>query len=269
MAQDNFSAALEETLRHEGGFVDHPLDPGGPTNLGITQATLAAFRGKPVSRAQLMALRKDEAAQIYRNGYWDAVKGDSLPAGIDLAVFDLAVNSGPGRSIRLLQQALGVPMDGVLGPRTLAALAEAAPLTVIDALTDLRLSFLRQLATWPVFGRGWEKRVRSVQQAARRSVPISPQNLPETRQHPADMPPQSILPPEKDTRMLNDTKSILLSRTVWANLIGLSAFGLGLIGIDTGLVDQNALVNAVLALITAGSFIASTFFRITSVHRLR
>ncbi len=109
----NFDAALDFVLRQEGGWSDHPLDPGGATNRGITRATLAQVRGRPVSKAELMALSLQETAAIYRRLYWDAAACDALPSGVDLAVFDLAVNSGPRRALLLLQEALEVPGDGI------------------------------------------------------------------------------------------------------------------------------------------------------------
>lgn len=168
-ASARFSACLAEVLRHEGGFVDHPADPGGATNRGITLATLSDWRGRPVSKSEVRALTVAEAAAIYRARYWDVVQGDRLPPGVDLAVFDFAVNSGPGRAARTLQQVLVVPQDGAIGPVTLAALARApGPVTLIIALCDARLRFLRGLPTWPTFGKGWARRVEEVEGAALR-----------------------------------------------------------------------------------------------------
>lgn len=108
MAASNFERALAHVLAFEGGFVNHPLDPGGATNLGITRAMLARARGRPVTVAHVRALTRAEAASIYRRFYWNAVRADDLPGGLDLAVFDLAVNAGPTRAARLLQRTLGV-----------------------------------------------------------------------------------------------------------------------------------------------------------------
>ena len=98
MTAANFDRALTAVLRHEGGYVDHPSDPGGATNLGVTRATLAQWRGRAVSKAEVKALTRAEAAKIYRALYWDEIAGDALPAGLDFAVFDYCVNSGPGRA---------------------------------------------------------------------------------------------------------------------------------------------------------------------------
>lgn len=166
-ASARFAACLAEVLRHEGGYVDHPNDPGGATNLGITRATLSDWRGRPVTKSEVRALTVAEASAIYRARYWDPVRGDALPPGVDLAVFDFAVNSGPGRAARTLQQVLGVTQDGAIGPITLAAIARApGPVTIIMDLCDARMRFLRGLGTWPTFGRGWTRRVAEVEAAA-------------------------------------------------------------------------------------------------------
>ncbi|MDO5621197.1 MAG: glycoside hydrolase family 108 protein [Paracoccus sp. (in: a-proteobacteria)] len=160
---DNFDAALAEVLAHEGGYVDHPKDPGGATNMGITRATLAAWRGRAVSKAEVKALTRAEASQIYKARYWDVVKGDNLPRGVDLVTFDPAVNSGTARGARWLQQALGVTADGKIGPATLAAANRADRVTTIKQACANRMGFLRGLGTWATFGRGWSRRVASIE----------------------------------------------------------------------------------------------------------
>lgn len=169
-----FAACLAETLRQEGGFVDHPLDPGGATNMGITRRTLATSRGVspwwklPV--ADVRKLAEPEAASIYRARYWQPCRGDALPPGLDLAVFDYAVNSGPDRAIQALQRALGVTADGRIGPQTLGALQAKIALRgaadLIVALCNGRLSFLDQLTLSATFGAGWRHRVDLIRAAA-------------------------------------------------------------------------------------------------------
>lgn len=161
-----FARCVAEVLKHEGGFVHHPRDPGGATNRGITLATLADWRGREVTPADVQAMTEAEAREIYRARYWNAVQGDHLPAGVDLAVFDLAVNSGVGRAARMLQQQLGVTVDGAIGPRTLAAVGRVNASRLTGDLCRARLAFLRGLSTWDVFGKGWERRVADVQRAA-------------------------------------------------------------------------------------------------------
>ena len=164
--KDNFEACLAHVLQSEGGYVDHPSDPGGSTNMGITIATLRTWRGRSVTKADVKALTRAEAAAIYRKNYWDAVRGDDLPRGLDLVAFDAAVNSGVSRGAKWLQSALGVPADGKVGPKTIAAANAAHKDAVIDRACDLRLGFLRQLGTWKTFGKGWTRRVESVREAA-------------------------------------------------------------------------------------------------------
>lgn len=163
MAAANFAGALAIELAHEGGYVDHPRDPGGATNLGITLATLR--RHKPgATKADVKALTPATVAPIYRRDYWDAVRGDDLPSGVDLATFDPAVNSGPPRAAKWLQGALSVAVDGQIGSATIAA-AHAAPdkTAVIRRLCRARMSFLGALKTFDVFGKGWTRRVASIE----------------------------------------------------------------------------------------------------------
>jgi lysozyme family protein len=248
MASTSFPHALAFILRQEGGFVHHPADPGGATQFGITRRTLALSRGRPVSVDDVRALTREEAGYIYRSLYWNAVRADELPAGIDLVVFDIAVNSGPGRAVRLLQAALDVDVDGILGPVTMSTARAAEPSETIRGLTRLRLAFLARLSGWPVFGRGWRRRALAVEQEALRR---------------ADQTSTTT----KDQPMI-DSKAILASRTVWVNLIGLLAVGLGFLGFDTSRLDASAVAEATVQMIAAASFVASTVFRIAATKQL-
>ena len=174
MARSRFELCLDEVLRHEGGYADHPGDPGGATNMGITHKTLARWRlvvpWWKLDKAEVRNLGRPEAAKIYRASYWDRCKAGSLPVGIDLALFDYAVNSGPDRAIRTLQAELKVSADGQMGPLTLEAaqswVKRHGAAGVINALCDRRMGFLAGLPTWAVFGRGWTARVKAVRQSA-------------------------------------------------------------------------------------------------------
>lgn len=166
MAAHNFDACLRFTLQYEGGYVDHPEDPGGATNMGITRATLARWRGGPVTKAAVRALEREEAAAIYRRFYWNAVSGDALPSGVDASVFDHAVHAGPSRAIRTLQKALGVRADGRIGPVTRAALVYADPVRTLLAVSRNRRASLARLRTFPVFGRGWNARLAALEKTA-------------------------------------------------------------------------------------------------------
>ena len=185
MADARFEACLAIVLEHEGGYADHPADPGGATNLGITRRTLADWRQvspwTDLPKSEVRALQRPEAARIYRALYWQRCRGDEMPVGLDLALFDFAVNSGPDRAIRQLQRLLGVAADGQIGPITLAAIAKrnAGPALagLIAALCDARLRFLKQLKGFATFGKGWTRRVaaiRSAALAASGSSPLSP-----------------------------------------------------------------------------------------------
>jgi lysozyme family protein len=161
----NFDKSLALVLVHEGGYVNHPLDPGGATNRGVTQAVYDAYRktrGK--ARQSVKFITDEEVNAIYKFQYWDRVQGDLLPAGLDYAVFDFAVNSGVGRASKYLQAVLGVAQDGQIGARTLAAITN--PANAINALCDRRMSFLRNLRTFLVFGKGWTRRVTDVRKHA-------------------------------------------------------------------------------------------------------
>jgi len=162
MASGNFERALTAVLKHEGGYVDHPRDPGGATNMGITISTLRAWRGKAVGKDDVRFLRRDEATQIYRKQYWNAVRSDDLPAGLDYAMFDYAVNSGAGKAIRDLQSVLGLQRDGQIGAMTLDAVNKTDTRELVSALMAKRLAFLRGLRTWDAFGKGWTRRVNDV-----------------------------------------------------------------------------------------------------------
>ena len=160
--KSNFAEALQTVLREEGGFVDHPLDPGGMTNLGVTRRVWEEWTGHPVTVRQMIELTPAKVAPMYRRKYWDKVHGDELPAGVDLVVFDAAVNSGPGRAAKWLQACVGVDVDGDIGPKTLAAVNAFDATQLIDDYGRRRLAFLLDLPTWETFGKGWTKRVAAV-----------------------------------------------------------------------------------------------------------
>jgi lysozyme family protein len=164
--KQNFAEALQKLLEHEGGFVDHPADPGGVTNLGVTKKVWEEWVGHPVDEKAMRALTPATVAPLYRAKYWDKIKGDELPTGVDYTVFDAAVNSGPGRAAKWLQACVGVEPDGGIGPKTLAAVAAMDPAELIEAYAKRRLSFLLDLPHWGTFGKGWQRRVAEVQSTA-------------------------------------------------------------------------------------------------------
>lgn len=162
MSKMTYDEALKRVLAHEGGYTNHPADPGGPTNYGITIADYRRHVKPGATAADVRAMKVEEAKAIYRAKYWDALRCDDLPAGVDYAVFDYGVNSGIGRAARVLQRVLGLADDGQIGPQTIAALRPRDAKVVVAAICDERLAFLRHLGTWPVFGKGWGRRVAEV-----------------------------------------------------------------------------------------------------------
>jgi lysozyme family protein len=175
MSASSFDAAIARVLAHEGGYTDHPSDPGGPTNFGITiydarrylnQKLSSAPPWRDADRDVMRAVTREQAIAIYRAKYWDALSCDALPAGVDYAVFDYGVNSGIGRAAKVLQRVVYVADEGAIGPVTLFAAARGAPGVLIISICDERLRFLRSLRTWSVFGKGWARRVADVKDAA-------------------------------------------------------------------------------------------------------
>jgi lysozyme family protein len=162
----NFARALALVLKSEGGWSDNPADPGGATMKGVTLANFRRYVKPGATKADLRAISDDQVATVYRRFYWDAVAGAELPHGVDYAVFDFAVNSGPGRAAKYLQAVAGATQDGRIGPATLRAVRATPAGVVIDQLCDARLAFLGRLSTWPTFGRGWSDRVKSVRAQA-------------------------------------------------------------------------------------------------------
>jgi lysozyme family protein len=172
MASSNFDGSLKLVLAHEGGFVNHPADPGGPTNFGVTQRVYDAYRtNKGLETRTVRSIEASEVADIYRNQYWGA-PCDRLPAGLDYAIFDYSVNSGRSRAVADLQRVLNdrgakLVVDGQCGEGTTAAAnADANHVELIEALCDRRMRFLKSLRTYGTFGKGWKRRVEGAQDGA-------------------------------------------------------------------------------------------------------
>jgi lysozyme family protein len=161
-----FAECLPLILKHEGGYVDHPKDPGGATNLGVTIGTLSEWLGRPATKAEVKALTVADVAPIYEARYWRAAGCNRLPKGLDYAVFDFAVNSGPGRAVKVMQSAAGVVPDVAVGPKTLAAVERVGALEMVRRVQQSREAFLRSLKTFPTFGKGWMRRVDDVTRQA-------------------------------------------------------------------------------------------------------
>lgn len=166
----NFDACMAEVFKYEGGYVNDQHDPGGETNLGISKRSYPKEDIRNMTRAR--------AAQIYRRDFWDKLRCDELPDGLDLVAFDAAVNSGPSRGAKWLQQALGVAADGKVGMATIGAAKNTyAPAAVMRAI-GFRRAFLKTLPTWERYKNGWNKRLDSVEAVASamagHDVPVRP-----------------------------------------------------------------------------------------------
>lgn len=166
MTAGNYGEALRRLLVHEGGYGNHPDDPGGPTNFGITIIDYRKYIMPEAAASDVKAMPLEHAKAIYRAKYWDELRCDELPGGLDYAVFDYGVNSGISRAAKVLQRIIGVADDGRIGDVTLHAVAANPPRELIERLCDERLAFLKRLRTWPVFGKGWGRRVAEVKAAA-------------------------------------------------------------------------------------------------------
>ena len=166
----NFDECLREVLVHEGGYVDHPDDPGGRTNLGVTQATYEKWVGHPVSERIMRSLTVMHVKSLYKAKYWDVLKAEDLPAGLDLCVFDFGVNAGPNRAARYLQVMVGSKPDGQIGPGTLRALQQYVRTHSLDhAITryqEIRRAYYKKLKHFATFGKGWMRRLDAVSRAA-------------------------------------------------------------------------------------------------------
>lgn len=159
MTAANFPAELSDELVFEGGFTNDPADPGGATDFGITLATLSHWLGRAASVAELRAMTDAEKAAIYRGMFWNPIQGDALPAGVDLVVFDMAVNGGPRRAAQMLQTLVGATSDGQIGPKTLTLVGLRPRAALIHDYSAARRTYYRGLANFPHFGAGWLSRV--------------------------------------------------------------------------------------------------------------
>lgn len=167
MAASSFETALARLLKDEGGYGHHPSDPGGPTNFGITLADARRYWKGNATAADVRAMPQSVARKIYRERYWNALRCDELPAGVDYAVFDYGVNSGVGRAGKVLRRVLRLSdSTSTVSDAVVNAANDADAAGLVAAICDERLAFLRALKTFAVFGRGWTTRVNGVRAAS-------------------------------------------------------------------------------------------------------
>ena len=164
--KSNYDKCLETILHHEGGYVNHPKDPGGETNLGVTKKVYQEHGGTKDMKDLLV----EDVAPIYKKGYWDKMKCDDIPSGLDLCLFDFGVNAGPGRAAKFLQSMIGTTVDGGIGPNTLAKLEEYirenGEHEAVNKYQEMRQKYYEQLSTFATFGRGWTRRVQETTKLA-------------------------------------------------------------------------------------------------------
>jgi lysozyme family protein len=160
---NNWDLCKAFTLKVEGGYVDNPNDKGGATKYGITQSTLTGYRGKAVTKDDVKSLTSTEAEQIYKDLYYTPCKCDQLPTTLAIVTFDCAINSGCKQAIKLLQRALEVKDDGIIGNGTLAVASTCDPIGVAHNAIVLRLEFMQGLDSWKFFGNGWTNRLTALQ----------------------------------------------------------------------------------------------------------
>ena len=156
--KQNFEQCMGWLLEHEGGYVNHPSDPGGETNLGVTRAVYEQYAGRQVMDGEMQGLTHDDVYPIYKENYWDRVRGDELPSGVDWSVFDWGVNSGTSRSAKALQRIVGVEQDGGIGPMQVQHRIDMEEAEIIEQMHYVREKFYRSLSTFDTFGKGWLRR---------------------------------------------------------------------------------------------------------------
>jgi lysozyme family protein len=162
--QGNFTECLALVLKSEGGWVNNPNDPGGETNLGVTKRVWEEWVGHPVET--MKNLTEAEVAPLYEQKYWRPCYGEVLPRGLDFVVFSMGVNAGPGRSVKLLQSAIGCVPDGIIGPKTRELILASNSATLIAKFSEARREYYRSLKTFPIFGKGWLSRVATEENEA-------------------------------------------------------------------------------------------------------
>lgn len=255
-----FDTIQPRVLRHEGGYVNHPRDPGGATNKGVTQRTYNAYLERVGRPAQSVRnITSSEIARIYRAQYWNVVRGDQLPDGVDYTVYDFAVNSGPSRAAKHLQRAVGVPADGVIGEITLAAVARTDAQAIIERVNASRMAFLRGLRHWGTFGRGWTRRVTEVRSTSLDEARAVGQTAPQIYE-PTELEPMAKAP---DSQVLPSRAPEAAGGLVSGVVATLAPLGLSLVtASESAPVLQYALAGVIVAVtVAAGVWFTRNYLR--------
>lgn len=257
----NFARAMPKLLAHEGGFVNHPKDPGGATNKGVTLASFRSFVKPNATVNDLKKISDEQIYAVYYKQYWARVMGADLPSGLDYAVFDFAVNSGPDRAIRTLQKVLGVNVDGKVGPQTIEAAEKADTTETIKRLCAERLAFMKRIKgkdgklLWDTFGKGWYRRVQEVQAVSYSWVgkPADVKEVKVVREVEKPVVPVSVdkQVKEKTNRFgflaggvgVASTGFTWLDGADWQKIVAVA--GVGVLGVVLFLILQNQLIAAI------------------------
>lgn len=211
MAASTYDEALRRLLTHEGGYTNHPSDPGGPTNFGITIHDYRKYLKPNATAIDVRAMKLDQARAIYRSKYWNAQRCDDLPAGVDYSIFDYGVNSGIKRSGKVLRRVVGLSDNtSTVTDQVLEAVAKRNPQALVIAINDERLRFLKNLKTWPVFGTGWGRRVAEVKAFSLRLVDHpTVANVPAPHPLPSETAPaKGVVPVPKGLQKLSTATPI-------------------------------------------------------------
>ena len=166
----NFHDSLIKLLHHEGGYVNHPSDPGGETNLGVTKKVYEEYLGREVTSDEMKNLTPADVKPLYKKLYWDRCKCDDLASGLDYVVFDWAVNSGTGRSAKAVQKICGAAQDGAIGPKTLTLVSGQDTEYMVEQFGKIRQEFYESLKTFDTFGKGWTRRNKEATETALKMI---------------------------------------------------------------------------------------------------
>ena len=168
--KENFDECLAHVLESEGGYVNNPQDPGGETNLGVTKRVWQDWVKRELHDDEMRHLTPEMVGPLYRQKYWDAIQGDVLPSGLDLCLFDSAVNVGVSRAVRFVQRSVGAVEDGEMGPQSLDLVKAKNTTVLIADVCAQREMHYKSLPTFGTFGKGWMARLDRVEDESRGMV---------------------------------------------------------------------------------------------------